>query len=360
MNRPYPLRIERVRALLERVRADALVVTHPPNLFYLTGFTGSSGALLVEPRRATLFTDGRYTTQAEQEAPECRVRIARGPLLLAVGKQLRRPNNARVVFDPLRLSVAESRTLRQAAGPTNRWIARGGLVEELRAVKEPEEIELMRQAAQLGCEVFEEVVLLVKPGVRELELAAEIEYRMRRKGASRAAFDTIVASGPRAALPHAQPTERRVGRNELVVLDLGAILAHYCCDLTRTVYVGRVPPRIRRWYQGVREAQAAAREVLRPGVTTGKVDAVARGVLKRFRLERYFIHSTGHGLGIEVHETPRLAKGQKQLIQVGNVVTLEPGVYVEGVGGIRIEDDLAVFDGHTETLTTAPRELLEL
>ena len=360
MKRPYPLRIERVRALIERVRADALVVTHPPNLFYLTGFTGSSGALLVEPRRATLFTDGRYTTQAEQEAPECRVHTARGPLLLAVGKQLRRPNKARVVFDPLRLSVAESRTLRQAAGPTNRWIARGGLIEELRAVKEPMEIELMRQAARLGCEVFEEVVRLVKPGVRELELAAEIEYRMRRKGANRAAFDTIVASGPRAALPHAQPTERRVGRNELVVLDLGAILAHYCCDLTRTVYLGRAPSRMRRWYEAVRQAQEAAREALRPGVAAGEVDAAARRVLKRLGLARRFVHSTGHGLGLEVHEEPRLARGQKQIIQAGNVVTLEPGVYVQGAGGIRIEDDVAVFADRTEILTNAPREFLEV
>ena len=183
---------------------------------------------------------------------------------------------------------------------------------------------------------------------------------MRRKGASGEAFETIVASGPRSALPHARPTDKRVGKNELVVLDLGAILGQYCCDLTRTVYVGRAPARIRRWYQAVQQAQAAAREALRDGVAAAQVDAAARRILKRFRLNHRFVHSTGHGLGLEVHEEPRLARGQTKLVQAGNVVTVEPGVYVEGVGGIRIEDDVAVFPNGTEVLTSAPREFLEI
>jgi len=157
---------------------------------------------------------------------------------------------------------------------------------------------------------------------------------MRLKGASGESFEAIVAAGPRSALPHARPTSRRIGKNELVVLDLGAILRHYCSDLTRTVYVGRAPSRVRQWYQAVLEAQAASRDAVRSGVSTGAVDAAARGVLQRKGLGRYFVHSTGHGIGLEIHEDPRIARGQKTLLETGNVVTLEPGVYIEGVGGI--------------------------
>ena len=360
MERWHRKRLALLRRRVISAGADALLVTHPPNIFYLSGFSGSAGAFLVEPGRVTLFTDGRYALQARREAPGVRVRISRGPLLAAVGELLREWGKAQVAFEPVRLSVAQDRELHRAAGTKIRWLTVGNAVEELRARKGPEELAQMRQAARLGCEVFAEVLPLVKPGVREWELAAEIEYRMRRKGASGAAFETIVAFGTRTALPHARPTGKRLRKNELVVLDLGAILGHYCCDLTRTVYVGRAPSRVRRWHQAVGEAQAAARDALRAGVAAGDVDAAARRVLKGFRLERHFVHSTGHGLGLEVHEEPRLASGQTRLIQAGNVVTLEPGIYVEGAGGIRIEDDVAVLANRTEVLTSAPREFLEL
>ncbi len=345
---------------LAEAGADALLVTHLPNVFYLCGFSGSAGALLVEPGRVTLFTDGRYILQSREEATGARVRISRGPLLDAVGEHLRKRGKARVAFEPARVSVTQMGELERTAGKRVRWLGLANSVEDLRAVKDADEIARMRQAARLGCEVFAEILPLVKPGVRERELAAEIEYRMRCKGARGPAFETIIASGPRAAHPHARPSQKRLRKNELVVLDLGAILGHYCCDLTRTVYLGRAPGRVRRWYEAVREAQAAAQGVLRAGVAAGAVDAAARRVLRRFRLEHHFVHSTGHGLGLEVHEEPRLARGQKKLVQAGNVVTLEPGVYVEGVGGIRIEDDVAVYPNHTEVLTSALREFLEL
>lgn len=360
MERLYRKRIELVRRLLAEAGVEVLVVTHLANIFYLCGFSGSAGALVIQPGCATLLTDGRYTTQAREETRAARVRIARGALLPAVGEHLRSLRRRRVAFEPARLSVAQHRELRRAAGAKIRWVRLANGIEGLRAVKDAREIAQMRQAARLGCAVFEEVLPLLRPGVREIEVAAEIEYRMRQRGASGAAFPTIVASGARAALPHAQPTEKKLRKNELVVLDLGAILGHYCCDLTRTVYLGRAPTRIRRWHEAVREAQAAAQEALRAGVAAGDVDAAARRILRRFRLARYFSHSTGHGLGLEVHEEPRLAKGQRRLIQAGNVVTLEPGVYVETVGGIRVEDDVAVFADRTETLTSAPRGFLEL
>jgi Xaa-Pro aminopeptidase len=354
-------RLKRVRDALETVGANTLLETHPPNIYYLSGFTGDSGILLVQPASVTLFTDGRFTIQAKEEAPGVRTHIHRGgPLVASIAAYLRRKNRVRAAISPSRLNLANWTILKKAAGKGVRWLAVDGLVDRLRAIKDASEIDRIRDAARVGSEVMEEAIRLVRPGMTELDLAAEIGYRMRRKGASGESFEAIVAAGTRSALPHARPTTRQIGKNELVVLDLGAILRRYCSDLTRTVYVGRAPSRVRRWYQAVLEAQAAARDVVRPGVTTGAVDAAARGFLQRKGLGRYFVHSTGHGIGLEIHEDPRLARGQKGLLETGNVVTLEPGVYIEGVGGIRIEDDVLVTPRGAEVLTTAARELLEI
>jgi Xaa-Pro aminopeptidase len=360
MHAPTPKRLVRLRALLRPSKLDAFLTLHRPNIFYLCGFSGSSGALLIGPRGARLFTDSRYTIQAAGEVHSASVAIVRGNLLAAVGDRLRKAGARTVGYEASQLSVQQLRQLRKAAGSRVRWQPALSLVEGLRSVKEPGEIALMKSAAALGSQVFEQVLPLIKPGIREFELAAEIEYRMRRMGATGPAFETIVAFGERSALPHARPTGRRLRKNELVVLDLGAILRHYCCDITRTVFVGRATARIRGWYQAVLEAQGAARHALRAGVTVGQVDEAARNVLRKHRLDRFFTHSTGHGLGLEVHEDPRLAAGQKQKLQSSNVVTLEPGVYVEGVGGIRIEDDAVVTLGEAQIITTAQRGFLEL
>jgi Xaa-Pro aminopeptidase len=353
-------RLSAVREALESAGATALLETHRPNVYYLTGFTGDSGAILVEQSSVTLFTDGRFTVQAKEEVPGIRVHIHKGPLLAAVGDHLRGKRRGRIAIAPTHLTLAGWEVLKKAAGKGIKWVSLDGLVEGLRAVKDPFEVDRIRDAARLGSQVMEEAIHLIRPGVTELDIAAEIGYRMRRKGASGESFEAIVAAGPRSALPHARPTARRIGKNELVVLDLGAILRHYCSDLTRTVYVGRAPAKVRRWYQAVLDAQSAARHAVRSGVTAGAIDAAARGVLQRRGLGKYFVHSTGHGIGLEIHEEPRVARGQKKILETGNVVTLEPGVYIEGVGGIRIEDDALVTPRGTEILTTAPREFLEL
>jgi Xaa-Pro aminopeptidase len=353
-------RLDKLRLSLEAHGAGALLETHLPNIFYLCGFSGDSGALLVDGSSATLFTDGRFTIQAKQESPGIRARIHRGPLLEAVGDHLRKRGRSRVALSPSRVTLAGWKALKKAAGPAIKWVGVDGMVDQLRAVKDAFEIDRLRDAARLGSEVMEETIRQIRPGVTELEIAAEIGYRMRRKGASGESFEPIVAAGARSALPHARPTARQIGKNELVVLDLGAILRHYCSDLTRTVYVGRAPVRVRQWYQAVLEAQSAARSVLKAGVTTGAVDAAARNVLQRKGLGRYFVHSTGHGLGIEIHEDPRVARGQKWALEAGNVITLEPGVYMEGVGGIRIEDEALVTPRGAEILTSAPREFIEI
>jgi Xaa-Pro aminopeptidase len=226
--------------------------------------------------------------------------------------------------------------------------------------KDDGELAQMRKAAILAGEIMDCAIGLLKPGVSEREVGAEIEYQMRKRGAEGPSFETIAAFGDRAALPHARPTGKRLRKNELVVLDLGVILGHYCSDITRTVFAGRAPKRIRTWYKAVLEAQEAAISTVKEGVACGDVDAAARNVLAGYGLDRLFVHSTGHGLGLEVHEDPRVAKGQARRLEPGNVITIEPGVYAEGVGGVRIEDDVAVHAGRTEVLTRAPRDLIEL
>jgi len=360
MNTELAKRRRALQGRLKQSGLDGLLVTHPPDWYYLAGFSGESGALLVFPTNLTLITDGRFTVQAREEMKGVRIQLQKGALFESTGRFLKEGKHKQVGFDPARVSHGQFRMLRKAAGAGVRWKEAPGWVSALRMRKDPAELAQMRKAALLAGEVLEKAFGLLKPGVREFEIAAEIEYQMRKRGASGPAFETIVASGARAALPHARPTAKRLRKNELVVLDLGAILGHYCSDMTRTVYVGHAPARVRRWYQAVLEAQLAAIAVVKAGVSCGEVDRAAREVLAGHRLDRYFVHSTGHGLGLEVHEDPRVARGQKARLEPGNVITIEPGVYLEGVGGIRIEDDVAVHSDRTEILTRVKRDLIEL
>ena len=257
-------------------RLDAFVVTHPPNTFYLTGFSGSSSILLTTPDGATLFTDPRYAIQAKREVTDTQTKIVRGSLLKAVGEQLEQLRARRIGFEAAHLTVLQKAALGKSTGARIRWIPWDGKVEGLRVVKDESELVTMREAARIACSAWEETLLLVKPGVSEIDLAAEIEFRMRRKGADGPAFDTIIASGERGAWPHARASRKLVKKNELVVFDLGAILRGYSSDLTRTVCVGRASSEMRRWYGAVLGAQEAARQALRPGVTAEQVDAAGR------------------------------------------------------------------------------------
>jgi Xaa-Pro aminopeptidase len=360
MQRPFPKRLADLRKLLAAHAIDALLVTSPHDWFYLTGFSGEAGALVVGRSNVTLITDGRFMIQAKEETRGVRLVQHRAGLYGAIGEFLRGAALRRAGFDPAQFTVAQHRAVRTGAGKRSKLVAVSGLVSGLRARKDAQELAQMRKAAVLASEVVGHAIGLLKPGVKELEVAAEIEFQMRRLGASGPAFESIVAFGERAALPHARPTARRLRKNELVVLDLGAILGHYCSDITRTVYVGTAPKRVKEWYNAVLEAQSAAIAAIRSGVTAGEVDDAARSTLAKYKLDRFFVHSTGHGLGLEVHEDPRIARGQKVRLQPGTVITIEPGVYVPGVGGIRIEDDVAVHEDRSEILTRAKRDFIEL
>ncbi|MGH9772491.1 MAG: M24 family metallopeptidase [Candidatus Acidiferrales bacterium] len=354
-------RIDRLRLCFAELHADALLVSHLPNIRYLCGFSGSAGLLLVEQRRSTLFTDSRYTFQAREEVSGARVQIAAKGLLRAVGEALRARRGRRwVAYSPGHVTVTQKEALKIASGSRVRWIDDGNCVERLRVVKDAGELDRIRDAAVLISKIFVQIVPAIQRGVTELDLAAEIEYAMKRGGATGPSFESIVASGVRTAWAHARPTPKALQKSELVVLDLGVILRDYCSDMTRTVFLGRAPKKVRRLYHAVLEAQEAAKRAVRPGVTAGAVDAAARDVLGRHGLARYFTHSTGHGLGLEVHEMPRIGRGEEHVLREGTVLTIEPGVYIEGLGGIRIEDDVVVTAKGAVDLTTAPRDFLEL
>jgi Xaa-Pro aminopeptidase len=345
---------------LSETKIDVLVTTSPANWYYLTGFTGESGALVVSRKGTILITDGRFMVQGRAEVSGVRILQQKGSLFESVGQFLKESRWRRVGFDPTQVTVGQLQSLRKSAGARVRWIPTLGKVESLRMCKDAAELAQMRLAAILADQVVQQAIGLLKPGIREFEVGAEIEYQIRKRGASGPAFEPIVAFGERAALPHARPTAKRLRKNELVVLDLGAILGHYCSDITRTVYVGRAPKRIRTWYQAVLEAQRAAITAATSGAVCGDIDRAARQVLAGYHLDHLFVHSTGHGLGLEVHEDPRVARGQKKRLEPGNVITIEPGVYSAGIGGIRIEDDVAVHADRTEVLTRAPRDLIEI
>jgi Xaa-Pro aminopeptidase len=338
-----------------------MLVSQPANIRYLCGFSGSAGVLLVTAAESVLFTDSRYTFQAQEEVFGARIHIAKKGLLREVGAILKsRRGRISVAYSGSHLTVAQMEALRAATGARVRWVTDASAVETLRAVKDDAELAAMREAAVLISRVFEAALPALKPGISELDLAGRLELSMKRRGASGPSFETIVASGARSAWAHARPQTKLLGKGELIVIDQGAILHGYCSDLTRTVFLGRASQKVRRLYRAVLEAQEAAKKAIRPGVTAGAIDKAARSTLKQHGLDQYFTHSTGHGLGIEVHEMPRIGRGEKFIIQKGMVLTVEPGVYLEGLGGIRIEDDVVVTENGAMELTTAPREFLEL
>ena len=351
----FAARQQRLRTKLEKRRLPILVVSSPVNIFYMTGFYGTAGIALFERFEAVIWVDPRYTLQARDQARGVEVIEARTGLFKAVGGWLKKRRAGLAGYEDSHLSCAEFRGLERESPRTTRWQATGGIIEGLRMVKDSYEIDLIRRAGHLTAEVLSEIMPGIRPGVCESDLAAELEYRMRRKGADGAAFETIVASGVRGALPHARASGKQLSAGELVILDLGAILAGYAADMTRTLYLGRPGPRVRNLYKAVVEAQQEAVEAVRLGARAGDVDGAARRCLKRRGLADHFTHSTGHGVGLEVHEKPRLGRNEKTRLRAGFVVTAEPGIYLEGLGGVRVEDTVLVGAQGPEILTPAAK-----
>src|SRR6266481_5373646 len=348
-------------AQLAPLKADAALISFLPNVRYLTGYTGSSGLLLLlASGEATFFTDPRYRIQAAAEV-NCRVKVSSGPILPDVAAKVASKKIRRLGFEKSRLGYEQYEFLKSKLPVRCTLQPCAGLVETQRMVKSAPEIALIRRSVDVNSKAFEQALRVIRPSrTREADLAAEIDYRIRKLGAERPAFETIVASGERTALPHAQPTQRILGKNELLLIDMGATLEGYASDMTRVLFLGRPDNRIKRIYNAVLEAQLAAIAAVRPGVTAAHVDRAARNVLKTEKLDNAFVHSTGHGLGLEIHEPPRLGKKEKTRLQEGMAITIEPGVYLRGYGGVRIEDTVVVTKTGCEILTPTPKELREL
>jgi Xaa-Pro aminopeptidase len=342
---PAARRLARVRAGLAERQLDGLLVSHVPNLRYLTGFSGSSGWLLLDEDRAIFVTDGRYETQAEQELPDdagFELLVLRDQAFAGLAERASHEfAGRRLGLEANHVDVGQWERLRDADGAVD-WRSVHGLVEEVRAQKDDGEIALIRQSAEIAAAALNETLPLAQPGTREVDIAAELEYRMRRHGAEGSAFETIVASGGRSALPHAATSERQIGEGDLLLIDFGARWRGYCSDLTRTFVVGGADARQREIYDLVLAAHEAACSALHDGALGSEVDAAARRSFEAAGLEERFPHSTGHGLGLEVHEGPRLGRRSEEPLRPGTVVTVEPGLYFPEWGGIRIEDDLVV------------------
>ena len=346
-------------AVAERLvseKLDAALISHGPNLRYLTGFTGDNAALVLSAGRAVLFTDPRFEIQAAQEVT-CEVKIAKGPLVIEVAKAIRRRRLRRVGFEPSRITCEAFDHLKTRLGGGVRLEKMPAWTEELRMVKSAAEIDLIRRSVGTNSNAFEQAVGRARVGIKEQDLAAELEYRMRRLGAEKPSFDTIIASGPRGALPHASPTAAEIRAGELVVVDMGAQQQGYCSDMTRMLYFGAPSAKVKRTYGAVLEAQLAAIDAVRPGVTVASVDRAARSTLEKHGLDKVFVHSTGHGLGLEIHEDPRIGRRGKGRLKTGMTITIEPGVYLEGLFGIRIEDTVLVTSSGCEVLTPTNKAL---
>ena len=371
----YPARRKNLAARLAALRLDACLITHLPNVRYLCGFTGSAGVLVLAEggthssgTQAAFFTDGRYTTQAREQVSGAgkvaKVIVGKRPALVEAADWLKRQRARRIGFEAEHLSFATQKHIASAVAKPAKLVPTAGLVERLRMVKEPGELAQIRAAVLLASGLFDGLLRTIRLGLneraKESDIAAQLEYAARRAGAEGMSFETIVASGLRSALPHGKASAQPIQRDGFVILDFGVILAGYCSDMTRTVHVGAPSKRDSKLYNAVLDAQSAAIAKVSPGRTVAEVDQAARSILRKAGLAHYFTHSTGHGVGLEIHEPPRIAKGQVEKLVPGMVITVEPGAYLPGHGGVRIEDMVVVTNSGCEVLTPTIKELIAL
>jgi Xaa-Pro aminopeptidase len=352
-------RLRKIQQTLRERKLSSLLVTHLPNVRYLTGFSGTTGLCVVGEEGNYFLTDFRYKEQSEHEITGFKIIIAKDSLFEELQKRRIFRGAERVGVEGNFLPYAEFQKLRRLFKRV-RFVPQAELVESVSSIKDEKEIALIRAAARISDRVFQDVLGVLKPGVRELEVSAEISYLHKFFGAEHDAFETIVASGARGALPHGVASTKKIRRGEFVTLDFGCVYRGYCCDITRTVAVGEPGKKLREVYRVVQDAQMKAIEAAKAGVVAKDLDAVARRHIERSGYGRHFGHSLGHGIGLQVHEPPRISWMSSYRLQRGNVITIEPGIYLPGTGGVRIEDDILVLNGKSIVLNKAPKELLLL
>ena len=357
---PAHLRV-RLRALRKRIRqwdADALLVNRAKDIRYLTGFIGDDSWLVVPAgaSNVTVISDFRFQEEIQREAPHVSVKMRQGGLSQELKKLAAQKGYQRIAFQANHVTVAGRKTLAKAIGAKNLMPVDDGLLAQ-RAVKDDIEIRAIRRALKIQQEALRRTIEQIEPGQSEQQIAAYLEYQMRVLGADGCAFPTIVAVGSNASLPHAIPGPRKVKKGQIILIDWGAVYNGYCSDLTRVVAVGAMPPRIREIYRVVLEAQRAAIDAIAPGKRLSDIDATARRVIEKAGYGERFGHSLGHGLGLDVHEQPTLSTKSKGQLMPGQVVTVEPGIYLPGVGGVRIEDDILVTGRGRRVLSDLPSGL---
>lgn len=350
-------RLKKLRELLVAARLDALYITNPKNRFYLSGFSGSDGALLVSGNNVFLLTDFRYVEQAQAESTGCEIIETKNNYAAVLAPLLQANNITRLGCEGDHLVYRRFLDLRDKLADIE-LTATSGLVEKIRVTKDAYEIEQIGKAAQLADRAYALVLPAIKPGVSEREIALQLEYSMRRLGADGSAFPIIVASGPRSALPHGVASARRLQEGDLVTMDFGAVYHGYHSDITRTVVLGKPHPKQQEIYAIVLEAQLRALKAVAQGVRASDVDRAARELITGKGYGAQFGHGTGHGLGLQIHEDPRLSQNDHTVLQQGMTVTVEPGIYIPGWGGVRIEDTVVVSDTGSKILTGTPKEKL--
>ena len=351
-------RLKRLREKISSENIDGVLISKPANLFYFSGFRGDSTVLIVTENSKILITDGRYTEQAKIQAADFEIIRQTEGLFKQVEETIKNSGIKILGIEGRFMSVAAYNHLK---GNLPEVELKSVELDPLRQIKDSAEISLIRRACEIADKAFSEILKFIRPGIRENEVAARLEYLMRIYGAEKNSFDTIVASGVRGSLPHGIATDKVINFGELVTMDFGAIYKGYCSDMTRTVAVGKIPARLREIYDAVLNAQKFGLEVIKPKKSGKACDEEVREKIKAAGFEEYFIHSLGHGLGIEVHEEPRLSRlSTCESLEPNMLVTDEPGIYVADLGGVRIEDTCLVTDSGVEALTKSPKDLIEL
>ncbi|MBP1045412.1 aminopeptidase P family protein [Enterococcus sp. BWM-S5] len=352
------VRVNKLRQEMKKNDISAFLVTSPYNLRYLTNFTGSTGLAVITMDKAFFITDFRYTEQAAQQAAGFEIIKNTGPIFDELTKLEASEKLANIAFEENHVSFAEYSVLEEVLACE--LIPVAGMIEELREVKDEEEIAIIEKACGIADSAFDHILKVIKPGMTEIEVANQLDFYMRSLGASGVSFDTIVASGLRSAMPHGVASEKLIEKGDFVTLDFGCYYQGYVSDMTRTFAVGEPDPKLKEIYQIVLEAQLKVLDEAKPGLTGIQLDAVARDHIASYGHGEAFGHSTGHGIGLEIHEGPNVSfKSDKQFV-VGNVITDEPGIYIPGLGGVRIEDDLLITSEGNRVLTHSPKELIIL
>lgn len=352
------LRIQQLRALLEEAGLGAALIHKPWNVRYLSGFTGD-GFLLVTQQAATLFTNFLYEEHAQRQAKGCEIVTLSSALKLTDALPARLPGAVRLGFEDDYVTVAGQRTLAEAL-PGGEYAPLGGLPERVRRIKDAQEIDCLARAQSITARAFVQILPSIREGLTERALVRIIENALFDLGSEKVAFDTIACAGPNGSLPHAEPSDRPIQTGELITMDFGARVDGYCADMTRTVAMGRVSEELRRMYDTVLTAQLLSLDAIKPGVACCVVDGIARAHIDGAGYEGRFGHSLGHSVGLQIHEGPGLSSRDETPLAEGMSMTVEPGIYVPGVGGVRIEDMVMVVEGGCRNLTDAPKQLIEL